>query len=110
MLKSLALSLLLTLLFEGVFALIWGLRGKREFTIVALVNCLTNPAVVLLYHLAVGMWNLNTIIVTVVLECSAIVVEWRYYRSCSNQLKRPFLFAFLANVMSYSMGCIIPLL
>lgn len=110
MLTSLAISLLLTLLFEELFALAWGLRGWRELTIVALVNCLTNPAVVLLYHLAVGMWTMNALFVTIVLEVAAVVVEWRYYCSCSNQLKRPFLFAFLANVSSYSLGCIIQLL
>lgn len=110
MLTSLALSLLLTLLFEELFALAWGLRGGRELIVVALVNCLTNPAVVLMYHLAVGIWNLNALFVTLVLELAAIAVEWRYYRSSSIQLKRPLLFALFANVFSYGMGCIISLI
>ena len=55
MLISLALSLFLTLLLEGLFALIWGLRGWREWAVLALVNLLTNPTVVLLYHLSTGL-------------------------------------------------------
>lgn len=110
MLIILAVSLLLTLFLEELFALIWGLRGWRELIVVALVNLLTNPAVVLLYHLSTGLWGLNVLWVTLVLECAAVAVEWRCYRSCSEQLKRPFLFALLANVISYSLGCIIQLI
>ena len=107
MLTTLALSLLLTLVLEEIFALIWGLRGWREWAVVALVNLLTNPAVVLLYHLSTGLCGLNPVGVTLVLECAAMAVEWRCYRSCSEQLKRPFLFALLANVISYGIGCIL---
>ncbi len=110
MLISLALSLFLTLLLEGLFALIWGLRGWREWAVLALVNLLTNPTVVLLYHLSTGLWGMNAVLVTLVLECSAVVVEWRCYKSCSYQLKRPFLFALFANAFSYGVGFIIQLI
>lgn len=110
MLSTLAFSLLLTLLFEGAFALLWGLRGRREWAILVLVNLLTNPAVVLLYHLSTGLWGINTVLVTGILECAAVAVEWRCYKACSKQLKRPFLFALLINVFSYSAGCIIQLI
>ena len=39
MLIVLAVSLLLTLALEEGFALLWGLRGRRELGLVALVNC-----------------------------------------------------------------------
>ena len=109
MLITLALSLLLSLLLEGLFALLWGLRGWREWAVLALVNLLTNPAVVLLYHLSTGLWGMNALWVTLILECSAVAVEWRCYKLCSDQLKRPFLFALLANAVSYGIGCIIQL-
>jgi len=109
MLSSLALSLLLTLLFEVLFALAWGLHGKRELAIVVLVNILTNPAVVLLYTFSVSLWGINPVVATLILECMAVVVEWLYYRSCSYQLKRPLIFAFLANAISYSAGHLIQL-
>ena len=53
------ISLALTLALEELFALLWGLRGRRELgTVVALVNVLTNPPVVLLCHTAVGLLGL----------------------------------------------------
>lgn len=110
MLRIMAVSLLLTLVFEELFALLWGLRGRRELTIVALVNILTNPVVVLTYHTAVGYFGWSAVLVTAVLEIGAVVVEWLYYRACSEQLEKPFLFALLANAFSYSVGCVINLL
>ena len=110
MLTVLAVSLALTLALEELFALIWGLRGRRELGTVALVNVLTNPPVVLLYHTAVGLWGWNTAAVTAALEGAAVLVEWRYYRLCSEQLRRPFLFALLANAFSYGVGRLINLL
>lgn len=110
MLMTLALSLLLTLLLEGLFALLWGLRGRREWAALGLVNLLTNPAVVLLYHLSTGLWEMNAVLVTAILECAAVVIEWRCYKGCSEQLKRPFLFALFANAFSYGIGLIIQLI
>ena len=110
MLKILAVSLLLTLLLEEGFALLWGLRGRRELGLTALVNCLTNPPVVLLYYTTAGLWRWNTVVVTVVLEAAAVLVEWRCYRAFSEQVKKPFLFALLVNLFSYGAGCVINLL
>ena len=110
MLAVLAGSLALSLVREGLFALLWGLRGRRELTVVALVNVLTNPPVVFLHHTAVGLLGWNAAVVTAVLETAAVLVEWRCYRLCSQQLRRPFLFALLANALSYGTGCVINLL
>ena len=110
MLEILAVSLLLTLVFEEGFALVWGLRGRRELGLVALVNVLTNPAVVLLYYTATGLWRWNAIPVVIVLEAAAVLVEWRCYRAFSDQVKHPFLFALLINLFSYGAGCVINLL
>ena len=110
MLRILAMSLGLTLVLEEAFALVWGLRGRRELGTVALVNVLTNPPVVLLYHTAVGLLGWNAAVVTAVLETAAVLVEWRYYRLCSQQLRRPLLFALLANAFSYGAGRVINLL
>ena len=107
MLTVLAVSLALTLVLEEGFALVWGLRGRRELGTVALVNVLTNPPVVLLYHIAVGLLGWNAAVVTLVLETAAVLVEWRYYRLCSEQLRRPLLFALLANAFSYGAGQLI---
>ena len=110
MLKILAVSLALTLVFEEAFALAWGLRGRRELGLVALMNCLTNPPVVLLYYTAAGLWHWNAILSAVVLEAAAVAVEWRCCRAYSEQVKRPFLFALFINLFSYGAGCAINLL
>ena len=110
MLKSMAVSLLLTLVLEGLFAYVWGLRSRRELAVVALVNIMTNPAVVLLYHTCVSLLGWSPILVTAALECSAVLAEWIAYRTCSEVLKRPFLFALLVNAFSYGVGGIINLL
>jgi len=110
MLKILAISLLLTLVFEETFALLWGIRGKREIILVLLVNVLTNPPVVLLYYTATGLWHWNAVLVTLILESAAVIVEWRCYRAYSEQVKRPFLFALLVNIFSYAIGCVINLI
>ena len=110
MLTVLAMSLTLTLILEEGFALVWGLRGRRELGLVALVNVLTNPPVVLLYYTATGLRHWNAVLVTVVLEAAAVIVEWRCYRAYSEQVKRPFLFALLINLFSYGAGCVINLL
>lgn len=110
MLTALAVSLLLTLAFEEGFALCRGLRGQRELGLVALVNVLTNPPVVLLYHTATGLWRWPAVPVALALETAAVVVEWRCYRAYSERVRRPFLFALLANLFSCGAGCVINLL
>jgi len=104
-LSVLAVSLGLTLLFEFFFALCWGLRGKREFLIVFLVNLLTNPVVVTLYY----SFPLARKLV-LLLELGAVLAEWLCYRACSEKLRKPFLFALCVNAFSYGLGCIVNLL
>ena len=110
MLKSMVVSLLLTLVLEGLFACLWGLRSRRELTVVALVNIMTNPAVVLLYHTGVSLLGWSAVFVTAALESAAVLAEWIAYRACSEALERPFLFALLANAFSYGAGLLINLL
>lgn len=94
------ISLVLTVLVEGVFALAWGLRG-RDLGLLVLVNALTNPLVVLIHGLT--EW-------VVLPELWAIGTEWFLYRTLENQLKKPFLFALGANLFSYTVGEILQLI
>jgi hypothetical protein len=48
--KAVGLSLILTIIIEAGLALIIGLR-KKDLLLVALVNIITNPAVVIIYLL-----------------------------------------------------------
>lgn len=91
------LSLALTLVFEGIMALIWGLR-KKDLLLLALVNLLTNPAAVLLHALFPG-W-----VATAALEAGVVVVEGVLYRRLGYCVRRPWLFSLCANGFSFCMG------
>ena len=97
---SLLLSLGLTEVFEGGFALVLGKRGKAML-LVMLVNLITNPPVVLVHTLLGGGWLLIA-----GLELSAAAVEWLLYRY-SGLFSRPFLFSLSANALSFSLGLLI---
>lgn len=106
MLTALAVSLALTLLLEEGFALAWGLRGRRELGLAALVNCLSNPPAVLAYHTAVRLWGWSPPLTAAAVECAVVLTEWRCWQSFSRQVRRPFLFSLAANAFSYGAGCL----
>lgn len=91
------LSLMLTLVFEGIIGLIWGLR-KKDLLLLVLVNVLTNPAAVLLHALFPG-WA-----VTAALEAGVVSAEGILYRRLGYCVRRPWLFSLCANGFSFCMG------
>jgi len=101
-LRSLALSLALTLALELLFALCAKKRG-RALGVTALVNCLTNPPVVL----TVLLWRHYGLpllpAVTVLLEALAIVTEAAIYRGW-REFPHPWRFSLCANLFSYGVG------
>lgn len=105
LLPALGRSLLLTLGLEGVFGLIWGIRGRRDWLLLLLVNVVTNPIVVTLYYCVRGGW-----VVTVVLEVAAVLTEWLAYRKWGRTTHPAFLFALCANCFSYFSGLLINLI
>ncbi len=104
---SLAASLFLTLVLEGFFAFITGVRKRMDYLLLLLVNILTNPAVVLCYFLSrliipfTGLW------LQLILELCAIIAEGSYYKKYAVSIKRPFLFSVSANGFSYGIGLLI---
>ena len=100
LLFSILTALSLTLLFELLFALVWGLR-KQELLLVVLMNLLTNPAVTVLYFLAAYFLGWHSFWLVLALEAAAIITEGF---CCRGVVKRPWLFTFLINLFSYSMG------
>ncbi len=98
LLTALAASLLLTLLFEGAFALAAGVRTGRGLLLVLLVNTLTNPPVVLLSTL------FPSPLLKFALEAAVVLTEWLIYRRCADFLRRPFLFSLSINAFSYLAG------
>ena len=104
---ALAFSLASTLILETGFFLLIGKRNIKDLMLVILVNVLTNPAVVLLYWLAVRYTDWDTIGVMIPLELFAILTEGYYYRKYGQSFSRPFLFSFAANMFSFSLGLFI---
>jgi CHASE2 domain-containing sensor protein len=104
LLYSLGMSLLLTLVLELCIGYLYGIREKKDFVLLALVNILTNPLVVMSYYLVVHYSHINRIAIVIVLELSAILTEGYYYRTYGKTFSHPMLFALCANLFSFSIG------
>ena len=107
LLTALAVSLAATLVFETGFFFLSGKRGRKDLLLVLSVNIITNPAVVLLYWLAVLYTDLSTTPVKAALEIFAVLVEGYYYKKYGQHFRRPFLFSLAANAVSFGLGVLI---
>ena len=110
LMQSLALSLTLTILMEELFAVILGIRDKKDLILIGLVNVITNPVVVLSYYLFLYYTDLNLMIVTIVLEIMAIYVESLYYKRYGKDYRHPIVFSLSANAFSFGVGKILNLI
>ena len=102
-------ALVLTVLLEGIFALLWGVRSKRDLGLVALANCITNPLVNVLYRLG-RMWGWPRGPVVLALEVAAVLAEWLCYRRTENAVRYPLLFSLCANAFSFCCGLVLQIL
>jgi len=107
LLAALAISLVLTLVFEIGFFFITGKRNRKDLLLVILVNVLTNPIVVLLYWISAYFTNWNLTLVKIPLEIFAVLTEGFYYKKYGQTFKRPFLFSLAANAFSFTAGVLI---
>ena len=105
LLPALGVSLFLTLVLEGLFGLIWGVNGKRDWLLLLLVNVVTNPIVVTLHYCVSSAW-----VFTAVLEVSAVLAEWLAYRKWGRIVRPAFLFSLCANRFSYFCAMLIHML
>ena len=103
--SALAGSLMLTLLIELGFALLWGV-SRRDLLLVALSNVLTNPAVVFCYAVTASYAPRLLIPAAAVLEVGAVVVEGRLFLTRSD-IRFPWAFALCANLFSFTIGLIL---
>jgi hypothetical protein len=98
------ISLVLTIIFEEAFALAVGIRNKKDLLLICLVNILTNPAVVFLYHMAEYFTDFNYDLTILTLEAAAILVEAYYFKAYATKIRHPFQFSLGVNVFSYGIG------
>ena len=107
MVRSLAVSLILTLVFETGFFLMVGKRNKKDLLLLVMVNVLTNPVVVSSYWLAVFYLNWSRVLTTIPLELFAVLTEGFYYKKYGMDFSRPYLFSIAANAFSFGAGVLI---
>ena len=104
--KAMGTSLVLTIVFELAFALICGIRRRKNLLLCVLVNVLTNPIVTCTYYYF--KYYLHALppfmtALTAVLEISAVLAEWLVYKYVSD-IKNPFAFSLGINCFSYFTG------
>ncbi|MBQ8821295.1 MAG: hypothetical protein IJZ82_01500 [Lachnospiraceae bacterium] len=101
-------SLLLTVFIEGLVGFLWGLRGKKNFILVILINFLTNPAAVLIYWLYRMYFAGTSLPVQILIEIVVVMAEALIYRSFAKDerfpIRRPVLLAVVANGLSWGIG------
>ena len=102
LLPALGVSLVLTLILESVFGLIWGVKGRRDRLLLLLVNVVTNPIVVTLHYCVSSRW-----LFVLVLEVCAVLAEWLAYRKWGKTVRPAFLFSLCANCFSYFCGVLL---
>lgn len=107
LLQMFGMSLLLTLLIEWFITFLWGLRGKKEFLLVTLVNIVTNPAAVLTYWLYRVYCADTSMVVQIIIEIVVVVTEALIYRSFAGEkgykIRWPIALAIVANAISWGL-------
>ena len=108
MIQALFLSLVSTWMLELSFAWICHIRNKHDLLLVILVNFVTNPIVVSLYWMLYR--SVDPVLLTIVLETGAILIEALYYRAFSKEVAHPFYFSLMINLFSYLTGLFIQMI
>ena len=106
LLLTFAISLGLTLLLELLIARLCRLRG-RDYLLVVLVNILTNPAVVYLDMVCASHVPNGRDLWQIPLEVAVILIEGWCYARYARSLRRPWMFALVANLFSYGCGLLL---
>ena len=105
-------SLLITIIIEVVFALILGIKEKKDIINIIIANIITNPLVVSisLYFNFVYLMK-GKIISLIIMELFAFVVEGIIYAKYIKLKKfHPFLLSLILNVASFSIGKVLQFL
>ena len=101
--------LLLTILIEGIIAIIIGIRNKKDILNVILVNIVTNPIVVSLPFVFLITYGYKYYRISFyILEIVTLIVEGLIYYKVLNYKKiNPFIISLILNGSSYLIGEII---
>lgn len=109
MIKSLIVSLILTLIIELAILMILGVREKNDIIVGICANVFTNPIVVYISNciLYFKLFNIYYIAVAI-LEIFAVVAEFIIYKRYLKYNKiSPLKLSIIANCISFGIGVII---
>ena len=102
------LALLLTVAIEDGIAWLFGYRTARLLLAVAMINCITNPALNLLLLILAWQGVEVTFFLVVLLEVLVVIVEWGLLVYVIGQPKgRLFVLSLVANAASFLAGLLI---
>ena len=104
MLKSLTISLFLTIVIELTASLVLGIRNKEDIYVVILVNICTNPIVVFIANclILIGSNKLIYNIIVIIMEIIVVFVEYIMYKKhLKNYKKSPLLLSLINNSVAY---------
>lgn len=108
MLSRYLLALLLTVVIEGAVAWLFGFRTARSQLTVAMINCLTNPALNFLLLVLAWQGIAVTFPLVALLEILVVAVEWRLLVYVFVKPKgRLFSLSLAANATSFLTGLLL---
>jgi hypothetical protein len=102
------LALLLTLAIESPVAWLFGFRTVRSQLAVAMINCMTNPALNFLILVLNGQGVEVSLTLIILLEILVVVIEWQLLVYVFSHPKgRLFVLALVANAASFLTGVLL---
>ncbi len=108
MLGRYLLALLLTIAIEDGVAWLFGFRSARSLLAVAMINCMTNPALNFLLLVLAWLGVEVTLPLIVPLEVVVVVVEWRLLVYVfTNPRGRLLYLSIAANTASFLAGVLL---
>lgn len=112
MIRSLIISLILTIVIELFISICIGIRKKNDIITIIATNTLTNPIVVFIYNIIVNsLEELLYWIVIIAIEIIVIFVEGKVYKKVLEYKKISGIkLSFINNIMSFGISLIIAIL
>ena len=102
----LALPLIMTVITECIVAVITGVRGKRQFITIVLMNILTNPLINTALHL-LSLSGALYCLAVFILEGAVVFTEgFILKKACYDLPMNPYILSFVLNLSSFMAGVI----
>ncbi len=114
--ETLFWSWLLTVLIESMAAFLWGLRGRRNYLLLFLVNTFTNPLAVLLSFALYRYTPLLLLTAQIIVEAAVFLSEGLIFRrnidfgKCGDRCSNPWYLSLAVNLVSFASGLLLSLL